>query len=430
MMSRQPLPFVVISLLATIWLVVGCLSRQEEVQAASPRPAAPPSKEASVSGSLDQVAPAPYDPAPGVHAAEATSRPLVGMAWAFPSVVRLSPLTDEQRAMLGEHGDLAPSVSLPELEGLQPMVVRWSAADAQDHGVWQLKTSYGDAYLSPWLEVLSGPASEARATTADVALAAWIRTFPEATDTPGVVFDGQDAKAWGIESASSSAAMASVIWARLGRADEAAEWARRAGRDGFESLPAALAYRAHRMAIEGLPWGFDRSVPARLLAAAVDLSQAYAGRGRLVEDEATMRDMVRQDGVPPIWGEDEPSGTLQWARYQAWRLRDAGLPQGMEYTTGVGDPVVALLSGGEPVGAAMREMLDNQGFTRVPATDGVGPLPDLLRIGDLAYDVLSAEIGRHHLESRGVTRLFALDPEQREEVVAEIADEIGMDHPR
>jgi len=29
-----------------------------------------------------------------------------------------------------------------------------------------------------------------------------------------------------------------------------------------------------------------------------------------------------------------------------------------------------------------------------------------------------------------VTRLFALDPEQREEVVAEIADEIGMDHPR
>ena len=181
------------------------------------------------------------------------------------------------------------------------------------------------------------------------------------------------------------------------------------------------------MAIEGLPWGFDRSVPARLLAAAVDLS-ACAGRNRLVGDEATMRDMVRQDGVPPIWGEDEPSGTLQWARYQAWRLRDAGLPQGMEYTTGEGDPVVALLSGGEPVRAAMREMLDNQGFTRVPATDGVGPLPDLLRIGDLAYDVLSARSAAI-ISEPGVTRLFALDRSSGRRSWPR-SPTIGMDHPR
>lgn len=409
--------FVLLLLLA--W-VAGCTQRAEPPQVT---PSPPP--RASDAGSTDPETPsAPYDPRPGVHAAAATGRPLVGMVWAFPSVVRQSPLTAEERAMLGEFGGLAPEVPLPDLSGASPAMAEWEGGGAD--AVWTLRTSAGQVCFTAWLEVLSGSAGAVRAATVDEVMERWSSSAVGGVDAPTVTLQGQDAASWGLETPESTAAMAAMIWARLGRADRAAEWAQRAGRPGFEALPSALAYRAHRMALEGLSWGFDRRVSARLLAVALDQSERYAGCERLVEDEAILREMARQDGVPPSWGEAEPPGTLPWARYQAWRLRDAGLPSGLEYTCGEGDPVVALLQGGRSALVAAQEMLTNESFTRVLATDAMGPIPDLLRIGDLAYDIIAATTGRHHLESRGVTRLFALPPQQRRVVAEEIASEVGF----
>lgn len=421
-MCRHLLICALAGLSTVLWFAGGCADRQDEPNASAPAPRA----DSTSIAEIDDVPPAPYDARPGEHAAEDVGRPLVGMAWAFPAVAPLSPLTEAERAMLGEYRDALPAMALPDIGAMQLAIVRWPDLDGQAHVAWQLRAHRGEAYVTPWMEVLAGPAPEVQAVTAEEAMEAWTSGFADQAGAPSLVLQGEDSTAWGIAEVGASSALAAVIWARLGRADQAEQWAQRAGRAGFDGLPAAMAYKAHRMALEGLPWGFDRRVSARLLAAALGLSASYAGKARLAEDQAIMLEMVRQDSTPPAWGEEEPEGTLPWARYQAWRLRDAGLPPGMEYTLGAGDPVIALINGGDSVRVAAREMLSNRSFTRVLATDHSGPVPDLLRIGDLAYDVLSAETGRHHLDSRGVTRLFALDAEDREAVAAEISAELGL----
>ncbi|MBD3175863.1 MAG: hypothetical protein GF320_11830 [Armatimonadia bacterium] len=349
------------------------------------------------------------------------------MIWAYPHIIDQSPMSADERAMLGEYGPLAPDAPIPHFDQSQPAVAEWPGG-ARD-AVWPVSTEVGTAYVTPWLEVLAGVEPTLHSEEGDAiahALGEWSQRFENPSDAPRMAYGGYDAGDWGLGTAESAAAMAAVLSARLGRGEEAASWAARAGRAGFEQLPAALAFRAHRTALEGQTWGLDRRVSVRLLDQAMELAGDYAGRDRLEADRAVMRETARQDRVPPAWGEDEPEHTLPWARYQMWRLRDAGMPQGMDYTHGDGDPMVRLLTGGEYVPAAAMEMLDTDAFTRVLAEDSDGPVPDLLRIGDLAYELLSMKVGRHHLESRGVSRYFALDHEEREAVAEELAEEAGL----
>jgi hypothetical protein len=54
------------------------------------------------------------------------------------------------------------------------------------------------------------------------------------------------------------------------------------------------------------------------------------------------------------------------------------------------------------------------------ATDASGPLPDLLRIGDIAFDILAGPDERKSLTEQGVSRLYALPTEDRAEVIRRV----------
>ncbi len=144
----------------------------------------------------------------------------------------------------------------------------------------------------------------------------------------------------------------------------------------------------------------------------------YAGAERLVKDTEIMGSMAQEDAAPPEWGEREKPGTLPWAQYQIWRLRDAGGPTELVNPSRE-DPVGALLSGGETPMVALLDALADERFTRAPADPGLSPLPDLLRIGDLAFDLLGDRVGRDLLTSRGVDRLHALAAQERSAVIEE-----------
>lgn len=408
-------------------------------------PATPISPERSTS-SMPQggasALPAPLGPSPpiearvGVRALDRTGRPVVGVAFACTSEVPQSPLTAEGLQALGTAGVKPPPVSLPSVAEMDAVRVTWRAATSgESHPaelLWAVRGSKIPLYVSPWLEVLQGGpdtvAAVAPCSTDEVLDEGLLGDSTGAEGAPSMALGGLADVAYGLPTRRTAGALRACLLAGLGRQAEATEAARKVGPAPFEELSAALAYVAHRTAVEGLADGWSRARALDTIERAWALADGYAGRQALAELRAVLGRMISEDNAPPRRPVNAGPGSVQLARFYVWHLRDVGGPT--DEGRPVGDPVSLLIQAGSGATEALNEALLDDRLTRQLAARGLTPLPDLVRFGDLALQILEARSGRSLLGGTEATRLFELPAGERESAVARIRSDLRLRAPR
>lgn len=395
----------------------------------APSPAVP----GAASAKLDRSQAPALDPACARYALERTGRPVVGFAPAAREVPQ-SPLSADEQKSLGDVATGVSSLALPEISDMAPVRVKWaSVPDAESserpapetEWLWAFRNEGEKLYVSPWLEVLGAAdeavRSEEPATHEEVLSSGFAVLGRDAGEGAEMTIGSPDGTEWGVPGRDVAAALRACFLSRLGKSEEAGQVAAQAGKDGFARLSATLTYLAHRSTIEGIAGGWPRTVALRTLETAAQLGASdYAGGDRLRLDREVLSTMTAEDKLPPGDPSKAKPGEPQWARYQLRRLCDAGAPEILGRDKDAGDPAVKLLNGGPVATEALTQALDDSRMTRMLATDASGPLPDLLRIGDIAFDILAGPDERKSLTEQGVSRLYALPTEDRAEVIRRV----------
>ena len=376
------------------------------------------------------------------YALERTGRPVIGFAPAVREVPQ-SPLSPDEQESLGDAATEVSALSLPDIGGMTPVRVHWTAlADAESSGpaapeaewLWTFRFEGDKYYLSPWLEVLGAGTevvrSEEPASHEEVLSSGFALLGRDAGEGAEMAIGAADGKEWGVPGRDVAAALRACLLAKLGKTEESAKAAAQAGAAGFARLPACLTYLAHRSAIEGIAGGWPRAVALRTIEKGLEFGvDDYAGKAMLLRDREVLAAMVTEDRNPPGDPSKAKPGEPQWARYQIRRLCDAGAPEVLDRDAGAGDPTTRLLNGGPAATEALAQALDDDRMTRMLAGDATGPLPDLLRVGDVAFDILAGPKDRELLSDRGVSRLYGLPTEERREAILSVRRSVNPGAP-
>lgn len=364
--------------------------------------------------------------APAPYALARTGLPTIGAALACSREVALGTLSEEQLAVLGPRADVVAKLTLPLVVDLHPVRVEWQSDQATTSYAWRIGKGREALYLTPWGEVLDASRDLVRSEKpieASVLLAESLGADPN--DAPAVAFAAPEGTTWGLANPATRSALRACYLAQLGNTDEARAAAEAAGDEGFAELPSALVHVAHQAAVEGLGDGWSHEWAWWTLYHVRDTAPDYAGRESLADMLDALQRMAAED-ASPVSDPDGPAAdvTPGGARYLVWSLRDMGGPPELRMPTAAADPVSRLLSGGPAATEVLLATLEDDRPTRQLAEQSGDPIPQVLRFGDIALELLEARTGERY-RAADEQRLFALPAARRAALIRSVRKALG-----